>query len=282
MSGNYDPRWGDDSRDRYDDDRRDRDEGERRSANGDHDPRDRRDHYEHELERDHGWDTRDRVRDDPRDVLLDGLDLPRGLDREVVWDREQTYELNGDDSRSLATVGAFRVVPDSDLLDPRSDSLDHLRDEGLVATIPLDDRDRGVVLTDRGRELLEMHRRDRDDERGDRYGDRVNRRELTHDASVYDAYRQAAGELRERVTCRHLHEVQGIFLQPPRHGLYGVRDAADRQQMVIAIPKTHVAGNRVARHRQPPLALRANPVMPKAASAHTEQRVRFGQRGIDA
>ena len=89
-------------------------------------------------------------------------------------------------------------MPDSDLLDPRSDSLDHLRDEGLVATIPLDERDRGVVLTDRGRELLEMHRRDRDDERGDRYGDRVNRRELTHDASVYDAYRQATSELRER------------------------------------------------------------------------------------
>ena len=98
-----------------------------------------------------GGTARDRVRDDPRDVLLDGLDLPRGLEREVVWDHEHTYELNGDDSRSLATVGAFRVVPDSDLLDPRSESLDHLRDEGLVATIPLDERDRGVVLTDRGR-----------------------------------------------------------------------------------------------------------------------------------
>ena len=65
--------------------------------------------------------------------------MPRGLEREVVWDREHTYELNGDDSRSLATVGAFRVVPDSDLredlLDPRSDSLDHLRHEGLVATV---------------------------------------------------------------------------------------------------------------------------------------------------
>ena len=198
MSGSFDPRWGDDPRDRYDEDRRDRDEDDGHSADARNDPRERGDRYEHELERDHGWDTRDRVRDDPRDVLLDGLDLPRGLEREVVWDHEQTYELNGDDSRSLATVGAFRVVPDTDLLDPRSDSLDHLRDEGLVATIPLDERDRGVVLTDRGRELLEMHRRDRDDDRGDRYGDRVNRRELTHDASVYDAYRQATSELRER------------------------------------------------------------------------------------
>ena len=36
------------------------------------------------------------------------------FDREVVLDGEERYELNGDDSRSLATVGAFRVVPDSD------------------------------------------------------------------------------------------------------------------------------------------------------------------------
>lgn len=61
-------------------------------------------------------------------------------------------------------------MPESDLrdklLDPRNDSLEHLRDEGLVATVPLDERDRGVVLTERGRELLELHRRDRDDERG--------------------------------------------------------------------------------------------------------------------
>jgi hypothetical protein len=112
MSGSFDPRWGDDPRDRYDEDRRDRDHDDGRSAAARNDPRERGDRYEHELERDDGWDTRDRVRDDPRDVLLDGLDLPRGLEREVVWDHEQTYELNGDDSRSLATVGAFRVVPD--------------------------------------------------------------------------------------------------------------------------------------------------------------------------
>jgi hypothetical protein len=198
MLDDFDPRWGADPRDVDNLDARDREADDSRAPTGDTDPREHGDRYERELERDYGWDLRDRDPDDPRDVLLDGLDLPRGLEREVVWDRDQTYELNGDDSRSLATVGAFRVVPDSDLLDPRSDSLDHLRDEGLVATIPLDERDQGVVLTDRGRELLEIHRRDRDDERGDRYGDRVNRRELTHDASVYDAYRQAASELRER------------------------------------------------------------------------------------
>jgi type IV secretory pathway VirB10-like protein len=37
----------------------------------------------------------------------------------VVFDREHRYELNGDDSRSLATIGAFRVVSERDLQDPR-------------------------------------------------------------------------------------------------------------------------------------------------------------------
>ncbi|MBW8868221.1 MAG: hypothetical protein JF610_12990 [Acidobacteria bacterium] len=202
MFDSSDPRWGEDPRNSYDADPRDRDQDNGQSPIDVTDSRERGDRYEREIERDHGWDVRDRDPDDPRDVLLDDLDLPRGLEREVVWDRDQTCELNGEDSRTLATVGAFRVVPEGDLrddaIDPRSDSLDHLRHEGLLDTMPLDERDRGVVLTDRGRELLDMHRRDRDDEGGDRYGDRVNRRELTHDASVYDAYRHAASELRDR------------------------------------------------------------------------------------
>ena len=202
MFGSSDPRWGEDPRGRDDADSRDRHEDDDRSTNDGTAAREQGDGYEREIERDHGWDAREHDSRDPRDVFLDAVDLPRGPEREGVWDRDQTYQLNGDDSRNLATVGAFRVVPNSDLrddgLDPRSDSLDHLRDEGLVETIPLDERDRGVVLTDRGRELLNMHCRDRDDGRGDRYGDRVNRRELTHDASVYDAYRQATSELRER------------------------------------------------------------------------------------
>src|SRR5262245_28999059 len=57
--------------------------------------------------------TRDDARDrDPRDPFVHGLELPSGLEREVVVDGNDRYELNGDDSRSLATVGAFRVVPE--------------------------------------------------------------------------------------------------------------------------------------------------------------------------
>jgi hypothetical protein len=79
-------------------------------------------------------DSRERG-DDPRDALLSDLDLPRGLERELVLDRDRVYELNGKDSRMLAAVGAFRVVPERDLdsrdegVDCRNDSLEHLVDE---------------------------------------------------------------------------------------------------------------------------------------------------------
>jgi hypothetical protein len=74
-------------------------------------------------------------------------------------------------TRTLSTVRAFRVVPARDLrdhsgpeADPRSGDLRHLREQGLISTTRLDGRrDVAVVLTDRGRELLESHRgRDQD------------------------------------------------------------------------------------------------------------------------
>ena len=45
---------------------------------------------------------------DPRDALLNHLDLPRGLERELVLDRDHVYELNGEDSRTLAAIGVPR------------------------------------------------------------------------------------------------------------------------------------------------------------------------------
>jgi len=138
------------------------------------------DHADHDTRgRDTDWreerESRERDHDcgghDPRDVFLHGLDLPRGLERELVQDeRERTYEINREDSRMLATVGAFRVVSERDLRDPRKESepresdLRHLRDEGLVRFVSLDGRERAVTLTERGRHLLEAHRRERDDE----------------------------------------------------------------------------------------------------------------------
>jgi len=50
-----------------------------------------------------------------RDGLMRDLDLPRAHERELVIDRDRVYELDGEDSRTLAAVGAFRVVPEHDL-----------------------------------------------------------------------------------------------------------------------------------------------------------------------
>ena len=62
------------------------------------------------------WDRDDY---DPRDSLMQDLDLPRGEERELVIDRNRVYELNGEDSRTLAAVGTFRVVPEQDIdVDP--------------------------------------------------------------------------------------------------------------------------------------------------------------------
>jgi len=99
----YDPRW---------DDPRERDDGRARV-----------------------YDERDRADHDPRDGLMHDLDLPRGEARELVVDRDHLYELNGEDSRALATVGAFRVVPERELGNDRDDApdrdtIDHLTRRG--------------------------------------------------------------------------------------------------------------------------------------------------------
>ncbi len=73
---------------------------------------------------------------DPRHSLVHDLDLPRGEERELVVDRDRVYDLNGEDSRALAAVGTFRVVPEQDLETDR-DTVRHLRGEGLVETVDL-------------------------------------------------------------------------------------------------------------------------------------------------
>jgi len=98
------------------------------------------------------YDERDRD-DDPREGLMRDLDLPRGEERELVAVRDRVYELNGEDSRTLAAVGAFRVVPEHEL-DIDHDALEHLHDDGLVETVDLGDDERGLTLTREARELL--------------------------------------------------------------------------------------------------------------------------------
>ena len=152
-----------------------------------------------------GSSARDVRHVDPRDVFVRDLDLPRGRARERVKVHTQTYSLRGSEVRTLANVGAFRVIPAEDLRtlsgsrpDARTGDLYHLREAGLIRTIPYfvgRHRTSLVVLTDRGRDLLES-RRVRGDDRGQVfYAGAVKPRELTHDSQTYRAYLQAAERL---------------------------------------------------------------------------------------
>jgi hypothetical protein len=141
---------------------------------------------------------------DPRDVFTRDLDLPRGLARRPVRERDRVYEINGTESRMLATVGAFRVVSESDLDDGRDDTrraLRHLEREGLLHTSPLSSDDCAVVLTDRGRDLIESNRHEQHERswepRQAFYAGLRKPRELTHDSKVYRAYLRAEERVRE-------------------------------------------------------------------------------------
>jgi len=150
-------------------------------------------------------DPRERHERDPRDVFTSGLDLPRGLERERVYVHEHEYELRGSEARALATIGAFRVVPASDLRDDqgrrgdvRHGDLERLRDAGLIRRIaPAEGQRRTalVTLSERGRDLLESHRQP-DQEPAQRfYAGPSKSRELTHDAQLYRAYLRSADRL---------------------------------------------------------------------------------------
>ena len=167
--------------------------------------------------RERDQDARDRDAVDPRDAFIDRLDLPRGPERELVRDRDREYTVRGSESRTLSLVGSFRVISSRDLsdhdgrpLDPRRGDLRHLREQGLVRAISIDGRrDVAIALTQRGRELLESHRRDRDDRSPTRgpslrdsrqqfYADLKKPREVEHDVQVYRAYEREAARLQER------------------------------------------------------------------------------------
>ena len=174
-----DPRWGDDRRDR----------GDRNLSRGDPDSRER-----------------EQDRCEPRDVFVDRVSLPRGPEREHIRFRDRDYTLRGSESRTLASVGAFRVVPSHDLrdkfdkpLDPRHGELWHLRESGLVETVRLDRDTTAVTLTKEGRDLLESRRRGGDWPERQTFNHGVQKlRELKHDAEVYRAYLEEADRLRDQ------------------------------------------------------------------------------------
>jgi DNA-binding MarR family transcriptional regulator len=108
--------------------------------------------------------------------------------------------LNGTESRTLATIGAFRVVSERDLQGPRDETFDlrYLEKQGLIQRVPLNDQERAVTLTKEGRDLLERHRTGDSDHRQTFYAGADKARERTHDAQVYRAYRREAAKLQDR------------------------------------------------------------------------------------
>lgn len=216
----FDPRDCTDERDPRDRNERDRDDDdalttgrgssshrveehhdERRDRDGD---RDRADHRERDDLR---WADRERdprERADSREAFTRGLALPRGRERGFVRDaRDREYRLRGSESRTLATVGALRVVPAQNLrdhndrpADPRHGDLRQLRDQGLVKTVRIPGyREQAVVLTDRGRDLLDANR-DRDRDHGQAFYAGLKReRELEHDAQLHRAYEREGTRL---------------------------------------------------------------------------------------
>lgn len=177
---------------------------------------DPRDHSSEHVQRDRNVDRPEpgrgsatrphRDRNHPRDVLVRQVDLPRGPERESVRDRGREYTLRGSETRTLATVGSFRVVPTGQLRDhnsahlhDRSSDLRHLREQGLVETVRVPGhRDSVVVLTKQGRELLEGHRNSEGHPSQTFYAGLKRTRELEHESQIFDAYLDAAEVLQER------------------------------------------------------------------------------------
>lgn len=210
--------------------------------------------------REDGWDrdfgsrcgTGDRERDEPSsDPFTRDLDLPRGNEREQVRSRDRVHEIDGDESRALATIGAFRVLAESDLHELREDaqhserSLKHLEDDGLIHSSPLNIDDRAVTLTDHGRDLLEANRYARDERtqelRQTFYAGIRKPRELTHDTQVYRAYERAeerirdqGGRVRRVVLDYELKREYQQFLHERNRGKKGCDGRPDRDPEEIA------------------------------------------------
>ncbi|HLG54826.1 MAG TPA: hypothetical protein VI485_05820 [Vicinamibacterales bacterium] len=83
--------------------------------------------------------------------------------------------------------------------DPRKGDLRHLREQGLIETVRVPGyREQAVVLTDRGRDVLEANR-DRDRDTGQAFYSGLKcERQLEHDVQIHRAYERDAAKLEER------------------------------------------------------------------------------------
>jgi hypothetical protein len=130
--------------------------------------------------------------DPDNDLFGRHLSLPRGGTRERVEGRQRTHLLDETEMRTLATIGAFRVVPIDDL--EAVADLCRLSHEGLITCETLTNiagSERIASLTSEGKAVLEVNRNpDRDGPDQAFYAGVVKPRELAHDARVHRAFRE--------------------------------------------------------------------------------------------
>src|SRR5262249_14990213 len=133
--------------------------------------------------------------------------LPRTEVREPVQLGDTVYHLRGSESRALATVGAFRVIPAADLHETRAASdvwhgdIDRLAEQGLIerTRVAINDQPTDVlVLTQEGKALLESRQAAREDGDVQQYhAGLVKPRELAHDAQLYRLYQAEAARIED-------------------------------------------------------------------------------------
>lgn len=133
-------------------------------------------------------------------VPMDGLSLPRTDVRERVTVHERVYHLRGSEARTLATVGAFRLVPAAQLDEPRGDfwsgDLQRLHAQGLIErkTITVNHQPTRVVVLTRDGQALLAAKQDQDAGRPRQqyHAGLVKPREAAHDAQLHRLF-QAEG-----------------------------------------------------------------------------------------
>lgn len=123
-------------------------------------------------------------------------------DRTVYYLRGRNYHLNSSQTAMLRDVGTFRTVTAESLRrhlyqgDEKrfKKDLSNLTDQRLVAVLPdSKGKDRYISLTREGKGVTESHLRTNSDQ--SIYSGIVKKRELRHDAALYDVYQKEAQKI---------------------------------------------------------------------------------------
>ena len=142
-------------------------------------------------------------------VPMGGLSLPRAEMRERVTVDDRVYHLRGSETRTLATVGAFRIVPADQLARQfpwrRGDAagdLKYLAAQGLIElkTIMVNHQAVRIVALTREGQVLLASKQDQDVSlpRQQYHAGLVKPREAAHDAQLHRLFQVEGARIEER------------------------------------------------------------------------------------